>query len=105
MADLHNIVRSVLFPQSVSAQQRFQLTKDDYAFLKRYMSMMPLESKSPVYTAPDYWDTYVKFLLYGSQKIKPDTNIRIFNKVGDAYGFLIDGAYIADYKNNIEFMV
>ena len=32
-------------------------------------------------------------------------DIRIFNKVGDAYGFLIDAAYIVDYKNEIEFML
>ncbi|HWN89244.1 MAG TPA: hypothetical protein VNM35_09280, partial [Chitinophagaceae bacterium] len=31
--------------------------------------------------------------------------IRIFNKVGDAYGFLIDAGYIADFNNNVEFML
>ena len=67
--------------------------------------MMPQESKSPVYSSPDYWDTYVKFLLYGSEKIIADPSIRIFNKVGDAYGFLIDAAYIADFKNKIEFQL
>lgn len=67
--------------------------------------MMPEESKSPVYPAPDYWDSYVKFLFYGSEKGKAEPTIRIFNKVGDAYGFLIDAAYFADYKNNIEFQL
>ncbi len=32
-------------------------------------------------------------------------HIRIFNKVGDAYGFLTDAAYIVDFKNNIEFIL
>ena len=67
--------------------------------------MMPQESNSPVYPPPDYWDTYVKFMLYGSEKGKANQDIRIFNKVGDAYGFLIDAAYIADFKNTIEFIV
>ncbi len=31
------------------------------------------------------------------------TIIRIFNKVGDAYGFLTDIAYIVDFENNIQF--
>jgi hypothetical protein len=31
--------------------------------------------------------------------------VRIFNKVGDAYGFLIDAAYIVDYKNNVAFFL
>jgi hypothetical protein len=32
-------------------------------------------------------------------------NIRIFNKVGDAYGYLIDNAYIVDFENKVEFML
>jgi Beta-lactamase enzyme family len=105
LADLHNMVRSILFPAAVAKQQRFNLTPEDYAFLRKYMSMTPLESSSPVYTAPVYWDNYVKFIYYGAEKIQPDSSIRIFNKPGDAYGFLIDAAYLVDYKNNIEFIV
>ena len=102
---LHNIVRSVMFPKTVSKKQRFKLTKDDYALLRKYMSMTPPESKFPFYDRENYWDTYVKFLLYGAEKNVSKDGIRIFNKVGDAYGFLIDAAYIADYNNNIEFMI
>ena len=31
--------------------------------------------------------------------------IRVFNKPGWSYGFLTDIAYIADFKNKVEFMV
>jgi hypothetical protein len=102
---LHNIVRSVMFPEMVSKQQRFNLTKDDYDFLRKYMSMTPVESKFPFYSRENYWDTYVKFLFYGSEKRPMKEGIRIFNKVGDAYGFLIDAGYFADYNNNVEFML
>ena len=34
----------------------------------------------------------------------PD-NIRIFNKIGDAYGFIIDNAYVVDFENNVEFLL
>ena len=102
---LHNMVKSVLFPDAFSKEQQFNLTKEDYDFLRKYMSMMPQESKNPVYPSPAYWDTYVKFLLYGAEAGKAEPDIRIFNKVGDAYGFMIDAAYIVDYKNNIEFML
>ena len=105
LTTLHNIVRSVMFPEAVSKKQRFKLTKDDYIFLRKYMSMIPAESKFPFYDKGNYWDTYVKFLFYGSEKNTMKDNIRIFNKVGDAYGFLVDAAYFADYKNNIEFML
>jgi len=31
--------------------------------------------------------------------------VRVFNKVGWAYGFLTDISYIVDFKNSIEFML
>lgn len=105
LADLHRIIRSVLFPESVPNKQRFNLTKSDLEFLRQYMSMLPGESDDPRYEATDYWDTYVKFLYYGSEKNTYDPNIRVYNKVGDAYGFLIDGAYFHDVKNNAEFIL
>lgn len=105
LSSLHSIVKSILFPEAVPKQMRFNLTEDDYAFLRKYMSMMPGESVWPAYPAPEYWDTYVKFLYYGSEKGTAEPQIRIFNKVGDAYGFLIDGAYVADYENKVEFLL
>lgn len=105
LQSLHSLVRSIIFPEMVSARQRFNLSGDDYAFLRRYMSMMPQESAFPAYDSANYWNNYVKFLFYGSEKGSAEPGIRIFNKVGDAYGFLIDAAYITDFKNNIEFML
>ena len=105
LVTLHAIVRSVMFPEMVSSKQRFNLTKDEYAFLAKYMSMTPLESKFPFYDSENYWGGYVKFLFYGNQKNGMKDGIRIFNKVGKAYGFLTDAAYFADYDNNVEFML
>lgn len=102
---LHGIVKSVIFPEAVPAAMRFDLTPDDYLFLQRYMSMMPQESVSPVYDTVSYWDTYVKFLYYGAEKNTAEPALRIFNKVGDAYGFLIEGAYIVDYEKQKEFLL
>ncbi|MBL7746518.1 MAG: serine hydrolase [Chitinophagaceae bacterium] len=103
--ELHSIVRSIIFPAAVPAKMRFNLTEADYQFLQKYMSMTPGESRSPVYPAPGYWDTYVKFIYFGAEKVKPEPHIRIFNKPGDAYGFLIDGAYVVDYENKVEFLL
>ncbi len=105
LADLHSILKSVLFPGAVANKQQFNITEDDYAFLHKYMSMLPRESVTPVYDTAEFGDSYVKFLYYGGGNAKANPDIRIFNKPGDAYGFLIDAAYIVDYKNNIEFMV
>jgi hypothetical protein len=105
LTELHGVVKSILFPDAVPAAMRFNLTQDDYRFLQKYMSMMPGESVSPVYDTAAYWDTYVKFMYYGSEKGKAGPAVRIFNKVGDAYGFLIDGAYIVDYANKVEYLL
>lgn len=102
---LHGVVKSILFPQAVPEKMRFNLTAADYLFLQKYMSMVPRESVNPVYDTAIYGDNYVKFLLHGAAPTAAQPGIRIFNKPGDAYGFLIDGAYIADYNSNIEFMV
>ncbi|MDX5435733.1 MAG: hypothetical protein LPK03_00960, partial [Pontibacter sp.] len=32
-------------------------------------------------------------------------HIRIFNKVGNAYGYMIDNAYIVDFENQVEFLL
>ena len=102
------ILRTVLFPETVPASQRFDLTEDDYTLVRQYMSMSPLESKNPKYPDRDSagsYDSYCKFLMFGDNKKPMPKNIRIFNKVGDAYGFLIDNAYIVDFKNGVEFML
>ena len=105
LPDLHRILQSVIFPAEIPKQRRFNLTQADYKFLYKYMSMYPRESAHPYYDSTEYYDTYVKFLFYGSEPVITEPAIRIFNKVGDAYGFLIDAAYIVDYKNHVEFML
>ncbi|MCX6319680.1 MAG: serine hydrolase [Bacteroidetes bacterium] len=105
LTDLHRMIRAVMYPETLPEGQRFRLTEDDYAFLRKYMSMLPRESAAPVYDPAEYPDAYVKFLYYGSEQTPADTSIRIFNKVGDAYGFLIDGAYFVNYKDGREFFL
>jgi hypothetical protein len=104
LSDLHKILRSVIFPESVPVSQRFNLSKEDYDFLQKYMSMVPRQSDFPSYDST-YQDAYVKFLYYGAENIAAEPHIRIFNKPGDAYGFLIDAAYFSDSTNGIEFFL
>ena len=104
LQDQHDILKAVTFPKSVPPNQRFNLTQKDYRFLYQVMSERPRESKYPNYDKPDH---YVKFFIYGDQKdgehIPP--NIRIFNKVGWAYGFLTDISYIVDFDAGVEFFL
>jgi len=98
------ILKAVLFPESVPARSRFNLTPGDYGFLYQYMSQLPRETTHPFYDST-FYDSYCKFLLAGDQKTAFPRSIRIFNKVGDAYGYMIDNAYIVDFERGVEFML
>ncbi len=107
LEDLHTILIGLVFPNSVSLAQRFNINADDRTFMLKNMSQLPTESIFPSYSADTatYWPAYGKFLLLGSQKGLIPKNIRIFNKEGDAYGQLTDVAYIVDFKKKIEFFL
>jgi hypothetical protein len=101
---LQQLLQSVLFPNSVPANRRFELEKTDYDFLYRYLSQYPAETDYPKYDTGLYYDSYVKFFFkQGSHSIP--NYIRVFNKVGWAYGCLTDISYVADFKNKVEFML
>jgi len=99
---LEDVTKSVLFSEFVPPTSRFNLSPEDYAYLYESMSILPRESIYPKY---DQWDSYVKFFMYGDRKDPIPDHIRIFNKVGDAYGYLTDCAYVVDFKNRVEFLL
>lgn len=105
LKDLHQMLRAAMFPEAVPAHQRFNLTDDDYAFLYQYLSQFPGETNYPRYDSAEYFDSYVKFFFRDSLHRKMPEGVRVFNKVGWSYGFLIDASYVADFQNNVEFML
>ena len=107
LQNLHDILISLVFPELFPVNQRFNLADTDKAFIMKYMSQLPTESIYPAYgdDTANYWPAFGKFLLYGTRKGKLPQNIRIFNKEGDAYGHLLDVAYVVDFANNIEFFL
>ena len=105
LEDEQSLLRSVLFPESVSPAKRFHLTADDYSFLYRYMSQYPSEETHPRYDTTEYSDSYTKFFFFKAGRIPIPSYIRIFNKPGWSYGFLTDVAYIVDFKHKVEFML
>ena len=104
LEDLRMILQSVMFPASVPKKQRFDLTGNDYEFLYRYLSQYPSETSYPKYDDSVYYDSYVKFFFRDSTHRMPE-HVRVFNKVGWAYGFLTDVSYVADFNNKLEYML
>jgi hypothetical protein len=105
LESLQQILKSLLFPESVPAKQRFNLTADDYRFMKQYLSQLPGETNYPKYDSVQYYDSYVKYFFMDSLHHKLPAGVRVFNKVGWAYGFLTDASYVADFTHNVEYML
>lgn len=105
LEDQHKLLKAIFFPESLQPAERFDLNPDDYKFLYQYMSQLPMETSYPEHYSGDYYDSYVKFFIFGDKKKRMPRHIRLFNKVGDAYGFLLDNAYIVDFERGIEFML
>lgn len=102
--DMRQMLQAVIFPKSVPEQQRFNITAADRNFLLQHMSQYPAETAYPKYDAAIFYESYVKFFFQDSTHQIP-AHIRVFNKVGWAYGFMTDVSYVMDTKNNIDYML
>jgi hypothetical protein len=106
ISDQQALMKRLIFPEAFPAEERFNLKATDYKLIYTFMSKLPTESDYPAYDPKEFWPTYAKMLYYGRQKnTEIDPDIRIFNKYGDSYGFIIDNSYFVDFKNNIEFFL
>ncbi|RAK65093.1 serine hydrolase [Hymenobacter edaphi] len=119
LAEQQQLLRDLLFPATTTEALRFSVAADsvewakkrpdlaaaDYAFLRKYLSLPPRLSRFPRYDAQHYPDNYAKFLLVGGPPAALPEGVRIYNKIGQAYGFLLDNACIVDSLRGVEFML
>ena len=96
------LLKRIIFPKAFPEAQQFKLNKKQREFLLEAMHTLPSKVG---YDPVDYYDSYVKFFLFGDSTEPMPEHIKIYNKVGYAYGTLTDNAYIKDTKNNIDFML
>jgi hypothetical protein len=99
---LHNTLKRIVFPNAFKPNQQFNLTENQRQFILSSMSKLPREQG---FDTNQYYDSYCKFFIYGDSKENIDSSIKIYNKIGQAYGTLTDCAYIVDESNKIEFMI
>ena len=96
------VLKRIIFPKQFPKKERFNLSTDQHGFLIKAMSDLP---KNIGYDEIDYYDGYCKFFMFGDNRDTIPEYLKIYNKVGNAYGTITDCAYITDSKNNIEFML
>ena len=99
---LHNTMKRIVFPDAFKEKERFHLKEKDREFILFSMRNLP---RNAGYDPIEYYDSYVKFFMFGDSKENIPETIKIYNKVGVAYGTLMDCAYIVDTENKVEFMV
>ena len=104
LEDMRKMIQAVVFPNSVEKRNRFNISEEDRLFLLQYMSQYPSETNYPKYDSELFYDSYVKFFFSDSSHKIP-SHIRVFNKVGWAYGFMTDVSYVIDTKDNIDYML
>lgn len=98
----HEFLKRTIFPEAFEKNQKLNLTPEQLIFIRRAMHTVP---RNTGYDAATYYDGYCKFFMFGDTKEPIPEHIKIYNKVGNAYGTLTDCAYIQDVKNDIEFLI
>lgn len=106
LEEVHEMLRRLIFPESISPTRRFDLRDEDREELIHYLTIPPRLGGIKIYESKEYPDQLKKYLIYGDQpKAIIGDSIQITNIVGQSYGFLIDCAYINDRANDVEFML
>ena len=101
LTDLQNVLLKLIYTdKSPVPGDHFHLDEDLRTFLLVAMAIYPRHSTNPLYQnlqeTPDNW---CKFFLPGLQAVQPEGyGLQVINKVGIAYGHLVDNAFISYQK-------
>lgn len=98
----HDLMKRIFFEVNFSQTEQFQLSPN---LKKELMNAMCVLPRNAGYDGTEYYDSYVKFFIFGDSKEPIPSHIKIYNKVGYAYGTLTETAYITDELENIQFLL
>lgn len=112
----HEMMQRLFFPELFPDNKKFALKNKTTDFIKKSLAMYPREKSFVRDTIYDGWNDGKNIFLIGEEckklqdmNHKPDCNInpnfRIFNIIGQAYGFSTDIMYFTDNKEKIEFFL
>lgn len=103
LVDLQDLLIKVVRPDLDLGAPALDLHPGHRSLLLEAMTQYPRESVDPRYPEADYPDHYSKFLLPGVRRVFPATTpgerIEITGKIGRAYGFSVENAYLRNPAN------
>ncbi|CAM6091948.1 unnamed protein product [Calypogeia fissa] len=109
LLDLQNLLVQLVRPDVEALEPAgtlgVKLGGDVRMMLLEAMSQYLASSSNPHYDGTDYPDDYGKFFLPGVARVRSKGAIRIYNKIGRAYGFTVDNAYVLDIETGESFFL
>lgn len=106
LADLQDVLVEVVRPEIDTGKRGFpELTTAQRQFLVTTMGEYPRESANPRYDPKVHPDHAVKFVLRGVRTAVPQEHLRVHDKIGRAYGFSVENAWIEDTRTGVGFFL
>ena len=106
ITDMHNLIKYIFYPEIFDSTNTFNLNVEDYDFLRYWMSRFTYEDIGEKFIGDEkFFETYNKFFIHGDEQSVSNEQIRVYNKIGQAYGTSIDNGLIKNYQDNIEFIL
>jgi hypothetical protein len=104
LVDLQDLLVEVVRPEIDTGKRGFpELGVAQRAFLVQTMGQLPRESRNPDYRDLD--DHYCKFVWRGVSRVVPGEHLRVYDKIGRAYGFSTENAYVEDRRTGRGFFL
>ncbi|KAG0608095.1 hypothetical protein M758_8G077600 [Ceratodon purpureus] len=103
--DLQDLLIKLVRPDIKVETTGLELDAAMRVLLMEAMAQYPSQSANPKYDGTDYPDDYCKFFLPGLSRVRPKGALRIYNKIGRAYGFTIDNSYVFDIETGRSFFL
>ncbi len=106
LRDLQDVLVETVRPEIDTGKRGFPgLTIAQRAFVVHALGELPRESSNPRYDPAKVNDHDCKFVLRGVRKVIPAEHLRIYDKIGRAYGFSVENAYIEDTRTGRGFFL
>ncbi|MCC7377343.1 MAG: serine hydrolase [Verrucomicrobiales bacterium] len=103
LIDLQDLLVKLARPDIDLGTPPLRLSEPHRQFLLQAMTQYPRESEDPRYPVESHPDADTKFLLPGVRRVlpsqEPGGRVEITNKIGRAYGFSVENAYLQNPRN------
>lgn len=94
LVELQEALAKLVRPDLVLDGDPYAITPAQRDFLLASATEYPGDSRDPRYPKAEYPDSWGKYLLPGLEKVAPKSVWRIANKIGRAYGFSVENAWV-----------